>query len=194
MNSNRSFTPIFDINKPFPKAYANKNKILVKFQSPYAIYLQSSLEYKFLLLETEFLARFKRVMYDGRVAPMSEMAVLKVPPDILTCIDVKTRAFSLINFQEEVEYFVQGRDLEYLNYIPLSENWIEDNLPYVINPNVFIKDFIEYYKLDNIYNSKLMKIYNSSGYFESITNAANDKSDLGSFDEPEINFNSQIME
>lgn len=189
----RSFTPIFDINKQFPKLLRDKNMIWVKFLNPYSVYLQYSIEYKFLLLEIEFLARFKRAMYDGRVAPLSEMKQLIVPEKLITCIYPQTNKFSLIDLNEGLEYFVEGGDLEYFTYRSINvRKFIEDNRPYIISEQRFAHEFLEYYKLDNIYNTKLMKIYNSA-YFGGESSGGSERTNVASL-VGELSFGSEQAE
>jgi hypothetical protein len=161
----KQFTAIFDINKQFPQKYREYKKILVQFKQPYRIYYQYSLEPNFLLLETPFLARFKRAMYDGRIAPLSELRELVIPKSIFVCIDTETRSTTFIDFKNNTETHIFGDSLEFLDTSILDTNWIENQRPQVISEAIFAKEFIEYYKLDNLHNSKLMKIYNSN-YFD----------------------------
>lgn len=177
----RQLTPIFDINKPFPKQFGKAGKLLVKFQKPYTIYLQSSLDPPFILEDIEFLSRFKRAIYDGRIAPLIEMKGRVMPPTIMTCIDIETRRTSFLDLINKVEYFVQGKYLESLASIEINpDHWIETHEPKVMGDKRFAEELIEYYKLENIYNTKLMKIYNS-GYFEG-AGSSNEKIETESLD------------
>lgn len=163
----KNYTPIFDINKSFPnKVGKGFDKILVQFKKDYAIYLQASLEPNFLLLETELLARFKRVTFDGRIGPSTEMYKVIMPNHVVACIDRYDNTLTFIDLKEGVEYFVTGKYIETLSHRTINlVKWLEHSRIYVISDTTFAKDVIEYYKLDNLYNTKLMKIYSSS-YFD----------------------------
>ncbi len=168
---NKTYTPIFDINKSLPVKYRNKSTIYVQFKRPYSIYLQTSLEPNFLLLETELLARFKRVMYDGRIAPTSELYKVVFGPHILTAID-PTGMVNFIDLKEGLQYWIEGKYLEELqsHTFNFCKEIEEDSI--IISDETFATEIIEHYKLDNLYNTKLMKIY-SSTYFDSYGPATN---------------------
>lgn len=163
----RTFVEIFDINKPFPKELGNGAlNILVQFKNPYTLYLQASLEPEFLLMETEFLARFKKVMFDGRIAPLEELQKQLVPPHIFPCINSKTNKLTLIDFKESVEYKIQGKYLEEFIIKPINlKSWLETSKPYVISDKRFAEELIESYRLENPNVKKNTKPYNVN-YFD----------------------------
>lgn len=168
------YTPVFDINKQMPYKYQIESPIIVKFSSSYSVYLQNSLEPNFLLLETELLARFKRVMYDGRIAPSSEIYQIALPSYILTILDPEGDV-SFIDIKNNLMYWVEGKYLEELHSEPINFiKFIEEEKPIIISEKTFAEEIIEHYKLDNLYNTKLMKIY-SSTYFDGYSQIQQEK-------------------
>ena len=157
---------IFDINKSFPSNIGDDfSFVIVNFDSEYDIFLQASLEPQFLLLETEFLARFKRVMYNGAIAPIDQLRVFRFKSSILPCIDLKDNSLFLLDKDRNLKITFSGNYLEELVYKDFDVSYFIDteNINF-ISREVFAKEVVEYYRLENLYDTKLMKIYGSQ-YF-----------------------------
>lgn len=162
---------VFNINKPFP---FEEGKVLVSFDQDFVAYGYRGLEYKLFSDELDFLTRFKKMRYDGGILSSQDLFRVRFGKRVKALLEHdRPTLFIDENPENRAVYHFDKGAYETLVKSPITDELLKycEDAYKLHGTEAFVK-FIDGYKLDNIFNTKIMQVYNSN-YFNNYFYSSN---------------------